>query len=210
MPSDKPMAGRLEAERALAFVREKIGENVTATLRWARSGKDEFPIIGGQSDWSLEAICGKYGKFEVSAPGCRLPVDRASFEYDIAGNKIGLTTRIEYELQSSKAPMAGAQPVGFGPMSLLTVFSVLRSLWAIFNTRVSLMIGGNVECTAVLSGDTLGIQFSKDCPYIAIESIFDAHLKLNRLEITGTKATAFMNKKGWFSSKTIKRTFELN
>lgn len=205
------LAAKAQAERALAFIRQNVGIHVPITLRWARSGNREFPVIGGQADWSIESICGKYGKFDVSAPGCKLPVDHASFDYDISGNKIGLTARVEYELPDSNAPMASAQPCGFfDPASLLTIFSILRSVWAIFKTRVLLEVGGNVECTASLTvdprGDVLDIDFSKDCPKVSIESLFTFRLGVRRVEIAADEVMVFFTGSRFIKSRRFSLT----
>ena len=121
------------------------------------------------------------------------------------GNVIGIETRVEFDLPNG-LPKAGAKPVGFvDPASLMTIFSVIRGVWAIFKTRVSVDIGGNVEAKAVLSGDVLAVDFSQG-PSVRIESLFSFYVAVKRVEITPDSAMVYFSGSRWIKS----RRFSLN
>ncbi len=187
-------AGAIQASgqirQAIGWFRQYVGEGVTASLRWDRSGAQAFPLLA-KGDFSAEAIFGKYGHFQVSAIGAKnLPIQEAGVGYIVDGEDIGIDAdRIILKgaanLFSSQRPNAvgAAQPAQFGLMSLWTIFAVVRDVWSLLHPSCDLQLGGFVEATAVLASDAITVEFSQ-CPSIKLVALFTFQLTVKRVVIT--------------------------
>jgi hypothetical protein len=208
---------RVEVVKAFAFLRERVGENVPMTFSWDRTGSQHFALLRGQ-DWSTEAIFGRSGHIEVSAVGAKaLPVTAVGFGYAVRGDDVsidldpvviaGLSRKLDFNpVRGAQRSAVSAAPVGFvDPLTAWTVFSILRSVWGVLNPQADLTLGGNVSATAVLTGDTLAIDFQQ-MPSIRLVMLFTFNLGVKRLEITPDSAMVYFSGSRWIKS----RKFNLN
>lgn len=175
--------GKQQIQDVLAWWKSNIGEGVKATARWDRTGAQTFPLLA-KGDWSVNALCGKYGHAELSAKGSRLPIDSIGVGYKVNGNDVTfdvdpLTISV-LKLNQPESIQAG--PSEFGPSTLLTVVTVMRGIYSLLNPTCDLQLGGNVSATGVLNGDTLAVDFEA-CPSIKLVALFTFQLAVKRLEI---------------------------
>lgn len=175
--------GRKQIQDVLSWWRANIGEGVKATARWDRTGAQTFPLLA-KGDWSVNALCGKYGHAELSAKGSRLPLDSIGFRYQVNGNDVTfdidpLTISV-LELNQPASIQSG--PSEFGPGTVVTVLSVIRGLYSLLNPTCDLQLGGTVSATGVLTGDMLTVEFD-NCPSIKLVALFTFKLAVKRLEI---------------------------
>jgi len=175
--------GKQQIKDMLTWWRANIGEGVKATARWDRTGAQTFPLLA-KGDWSVGALCGKYGHAELSAKGSKLPIDAIGFGYKINNNDLTfdidpLTISV---LKLNQPTSIQAGPSEFGPGTLLTVITVVRGIYSLLNPTCDLQLGGTVSATGVLAGDMLAIDFEA-CPSIKLVALFTFQLAVKRLEI---------------------------
>jgi hypothetical protein len=137
-----------------------------------------------KGDWSVGALCGKYGHAELSAKGSRLPIDSIGVGYKVNGNDVTfdidpLTISV---LKLNQPASMQAEPSEFGPGTLLTVATLMRGIYSLLNPTCDLQLGGTVSATGVLNGDMLAIDF-ESCPSIKLVALFTFQLAVKRLEI---------------------------
>jgi hypothetical protein len=177
--------GKQQIQDVLAWWKANIGEGVKATARWDRTGAQAFPLLA-KGDWSIGALCGKYGHVEASAKGSKFPIDAIGFGYRVAGDDVTVdldpVTIKGLKLSQSDAMQSGSSE--FVPGTLLTVVSVMRGIYSLLNPTCDLQLGGTVSATGVLNGDTLEIDF-ESCPSIKLVALFTFQLAVKRLEIKG-------------------------
>lgn len=203
---------------ALDIIRQRIGEGVVMRASWDRTGIQEFPILGegAKTGWPAVEIFGKSGRFELSAKGAQLPVDSVGFGYRVDGDDVvidldavtlkGLALRLNPA--STEAP--GSSPAGMDPITIAwTVFSVLRMVWQVMHPQASVMLGGNVSCEAVLTGDGLAIRFSQ-CPSVKLKVIWTMSLAVTGVDLTPEKAVVLLRGDGMIASLIKSRDFVLN
>ena len=177
--------GKQQIEDVLYWWKANIGEGVKATARWDRTGAQTFPLLA-KCDWSVNALCGKYGHAELSAKGSRLPLESIGFGYKVNGNDVTfdidpLTVSV---LKLNQPASIQAGPPEFGPGTVVTVISVLRGLYSLLNPTCDLQLGGTVSASGVLAGDMLTVEF-ENCPSIKLVALFTFQLAVKRLEIKG-------------------------
>lgn len=186
---------RPQVQQAIQYLRQYVGEGVKAELRWDRTGKQDFPLLA-KGDWSAVALFGKFGHMQLSAFGSNLPIETVGFGYNVDRDDISididrLTFKGLAKLIGPANPdhpqASGAIPSGFGPMSLLTIFSILKGIWSLMNPRCSLILGGNVTATAVLNGETITVEF-QEMPSIHLVAFFRFELAVRRVVITDRSA----------------------
>ena len=187
--------GQTQIRQALEWFRSHIGDDVTAEMRWDRSGAQSFPLLA-KGDWSAAAIFGQFGHIELSAIGAKnLPIESVGFEYRINGDDVsldvdaiaiqGLALKLGLTSHPKSSQLAGTAPVPsqFGLFGIWTILSVMHDVWSMLWPSVDLTIGGNVSATAILHGDALTIEFSQG-PQIRIVHLFNFNLRVTRVVIT--------------------------
>ena len=198
---------RPQIQSVFAWWRNKIGDGVTGSINWDRTGAQTFPLLA-QGDWSALAIFGKSGRIEVSAYGARaLPVDSLGFGYRVigddmsfdcdpvlvkglaaqlgAGSKQGSLKNGTYGTDGTDGTAASKDvvPARIGLMGIWTVATVVRDIFALLNPTCDLQMGGNVAATGVLKRDTLTIEFQQS-PSVKLVALFTFQLTIHRVEIT--------------------------
>lgn len=187
------LRGKRQVAAALDWIRQHVGEGVPVTFAWDRTGAQTFPLLSGR-DFSAIALLGTSGHLSLSAPGCKLPVDHVGFGYRLSGDDLildadpvtleGLASRLS---PTSSGSVASNQRVGFlDPLTIWSIFSVLKTVWALLHPQADLTLGGNVSATAVLQGETLAIDFQQ-MPSIRLVMLFTFHLAVRRLELSPDK-----------------------
>lgn len=175
--------GKQQIKDMLYWWKANIGEGVKATARWDRTGAQTFPLLA-KGDWSVNALCGKYGHAELSAKGSRLPLESIGFGYKVNGNDVTfdvdpLTVSV---LKLNQPASIQAGPSEFGPGTVVTVISVIRGLYSLLNPTCDLQLGGTVSASGVLNADMLTVEF-ENCPSIKLVALFTFQLAVKRLEI---------------------------
>lgn len=184
------LRGKRQVVAALEWIRQHVGEGVPITFAWDRTGAQTFPLLSDQ-DFSAIALLGTSGHLSLSAPGCRLPIDHVGFGYRVSGDDLildadpvtleGLASRLS---PTSLGSLTSNQRVGFlDPLTIWSIFSVLKTVWALLHPQADLTLGGNVSATAILQGETLAIDFQQ-MPSIRLVMLFTFHLAVRRLELS--------------------------
>ena len=195
---------RSQIQSVFAWWRKEIGEGVTGSVNWDRTGAQAFPLLA-QGDWTAQALFGKSGRIEVSAYGAKgLPVDSLGFGYRVIGDDMsfdcepvlvkGLAAKLgagsnQGTLENGTYATHGTDewkevvPAGFGLMGIWTITTVVRDIFALLNPTCDLQLGGNVSATGVLKSDTLTIDFQQ-CPSVKLVALFTFQLSVKRVEIT--------------------------
>lgn len=188
------VAGKIHAKAAvhssLEWWRQRIGQGRPVTFRWDRTGAGSFALLAN-GDWSAEALFGPSGRIELTAPEpASLPVDQVGFSYRIVGQdvSIDLDPITVSGLAAKLGPSAnqltvGSAPVQFvDPVTVWSVFAVLREVWQLLHPTCDLQLGGTIAGTVVMSNDLLVIDFQK-CPSIRLVALFTFQLQVKRIEI---------------------------
>jgi hypothetical protein len=192
---------RSQIQSVFGWWRKEIGEGVTGSVNWDRTGAQAFPLLA-KGDWSAQALFGKSGRIEVSAYGAKgLPVDSLGFGYRVIGDDMsfdcepvlvkGLAARLgagsdQGTLKNGTYGTDGRKevvPAGFGLMGIWTITTIMRDIFALLNPTCDLQLGGNVAATGVLKSDTLTIDFQQ-CPSVKLVALFTFQLSVKRAEIT--------------------------
>ena len=198
---------RSQIQSVFAWWRKEIGDGVTGSVNWDRTGAQAFPLLA-QGDWSAQALFGKSGRIEVSAYGAKgLPVDSLGFGYRVIGDDMsfdcepvlvkGLAARLgagsnqgtlkngTYATHGTYGTDASKDvfPARFGLMGVWTITTIVRDIFALLNPTCDLQLGGNVSATGVLKSDTLTIEFQQ-CPSVKLVALFTFQLSVKRVEIT--------------------------
>ena len=192
---------RSQIQSVFAWWRSEIGEGVTGSANWDRTGAQFFPLLA-QGDWSAQALFGKSGRIEVSASGAKgLSVESLGFGYRMIGDDISFDC--EPVLVKGLAAQLGAGskqaslkngayvtderndviPSRFGIMGIWTITTIVRDICALLNPTCDLQLGGNVAATGVLKNDTLTIDFQQ-CPSVKLVALFTIQLSVKRVEVT--------------------------
>ena len=180
-----------QIQSVFAWWRANIGDGVKAECRWDRSGAQSFPLLA-KGDWSALAVFGKFGHVQMSANGAvNLPVQSLGFGYKVDGDDITIDADqvtlkgLGKSLNPTVKQSLTVEPSEIGPGTVLTIVSVIRGVWSLLNPTADLQLGGNVSATAVLTGDTLAVDFQQ-CPSIKLIALFTFSLRVERVEITET------------------------
>lgn len=209
-----PVAGTLhvgpQVERVLAWWRENIGEGVKAAADWdASRDKPTISLLKGAA-WTPPAIYGNSGEFRLSAIGSRLPVTEASLRYRFVEGKLRLYGETEIDASfldlnrpaSSVESVGSGEPVGFGPGTILTVFSILHGVWQILHPEVDVVLPGRISCSAVLVGDNLAVTFDR-APSIKVVAWWTFNLGVQSVDINAQRVRFGLTGSRWFKSKTF-------
>jgi hypothetical protein len=177
--------GKQQIKDMLSWWKANIGDSVKATARWDRTGAQTFPLLA-KGDWSVNALCGKYGHAELSAKGSRLPLESIGFGYKVNGNDVtfDIDPLTVSALKLNQPASIQAGPSEFGPGTVVTVISVLRGLYSLLNPTCDLQLGGTVSASGVLNADMLTVEF-ENCPSVKLVALFTFQLAVKRLEIKG-------------------------
>lgn len=185
--------GRKQIQDVLNWWKANIGGGVKATARWDRTGAQSFPLLAN-GNWSIGALCGKYGHVEASAKGSNFPIDAIGFGYRVAGDDVtvDLDPVTIKGLKLSQSDVMQSGPSEFGPGTLLTVLTVVRGIYSLLHPSCDLQLGGNVSASGVLTGDMLAIDFEA-CPSIKLVALFTFQLAVKRLEIKAESVRVMFN-----------------
>ena len=212
-----------EIESAIAFWKDHIGikqtdgKPVIVSFVWRRTGGQTFPLIHQQpQQWSCKAIFGSLGEFEIEAPGSKLAVqpillgyrrsaDRLLLrgEISISETELGLPGDVGNTAASAyETSTAAAQPAGFGPMTLLTIFSIVRDIVAILNPTCDLTLGGEVSATAFYDESSNAIQVDfQQMPGVKLVVLFEFDLRVKQLVISPERLHVEFGGSQWIKSR---------
>ena len=202
---------RPQIEAAIAFIRQRVGEGVPMRFEWDRTGAQSLPLLKGGA-WTPDAIYGKSGEFRISAEGAvGLPLQDVAIGYRFVKGRLRLRGETEIDagiLDWSHAGGDGASTgggsgaVGIDPMTLLTVFSVLNSIWQALHPTADLTLGGNISCEAILHGDTLAVKF-KQAPSVRVVAWFTFVLGVDAVDISTEKVRIGFTGSRWVKERTL-------
>lgn len=187
-------------DQLFTYYNTYLPDGTKASFKWNRSGSEQFNLYGGKKvKLSAETLLGENGgfAFDIKYPDtmdedAKLLVRELAFTYGIGkdGNMSFDIQRIIVHhlvtmINQKLAIATGAeQPKGFiGIMTLWTVVSVVRDIWAITHPTLDLYLGSVVSASTYQANDTIYIDF-KDCPQIRIVILFNFKLSLKQLVIT--------------------------
>lgn len=179
----------VEAWKTHIGATDQSGRPIVVTFCWRRTGGQTFPILHAQPKLlTCQNIFGTLGEFTVDAPGSRLPVHPLLLGYRRANGQLLL--RGEVTIPESRLGLPGdsaeivtfgdGSPNTIGPMTVWTIFTVIKDLVAILNPTCDLTLGGQVTAAARLDGDSIHIDFI-DCPSIKLTALFTFDLGIKRV-----------------------------
>lgn len=175
--------------QAIEFMRQYVGEDAPLRLSWDRSGASVLPLLGGdKGQWTTENLFGRMGEFSASAPTSKLPVTEASCGYRVIGDDLEVTPRVLIRgmaariAPASSAVGASADPVGFGPMAILTVFQVAKGIWDLLHPSISIELPGNMTMSITLHGSEIIVDFER-MPSVHASAFFNFDLAIKRAVI---------------------------
>jgi hypothetical protein len=210
-----PVAGVIHAgpqiERMLNWWRTSIGEGIEARADWDASRDKPSISLIRLGEWEKEAIYGHSGEFRLSAVGAiNLPTTDASLRYRFVEGRLRLYGETELDAgfldinkpASSVESIGDGQPVGFGPGTILTVFSLLHGIWQIMNPECDVILPGRVTCTAVLTGDNLAVKFER-APSVKVVAWWTVNLGVSAVDISPQRIKISLTGSRWFKSKTF-------
>jgi hypothetical protein len=185
---------RPQIHGVLAWWAKSLGAGTKVSVNWDRTGAQTFPLLA-KGDWSVGALFGKSGRFQISVTGSKLiPVDSLGFGYRIINKDLSidldpvLFKQFERRLNLVNETTYGSEEWQQDRVSRLsfitawTVASVIRDIISLLNPTCDLQLGGNVSAVAELSGETLAIDFDQ-CPSIRLVALFTFQLSVKRIEI---------------------------
>ena len=214
-------AGTIKAKpqitQAFAYWREHIGTTkpdgtpVKVRVIFRRTGGQTFPLIHAKpKQWSFKNIFGELGEFVFEAPGSKLPVNPIRLGYRRDGDDIALIGEIkvkpvQFGLPGDTIHASGAvygEPAGFGPLTILTIVSLVRDIVAILNPTCDLTLGGQLSATVYLdeSRNCLQIDF-EDAPQIKLVMLWQFDLGIRQLIITPDKLHVEFSGSNWVKSR---------
>lgn len=199
-----------QIRQVLDYFRQYVGEGVKAEIGWDRTGATSFPLLS-KGDYSTLALFGAFGRFRLSAKGAvNLPIESAGFSYSVDGEDIsidpdkitlkGLARQLNPTIRQNQT--VGAGPSQFGPLTLLSVFSIISDVWNLLHPTADIILGGNVSASAILNGDELTIDFSQ-CPRIKAVWLFTFDLAVKRVEISTSKVFVEFTGSRFIQSRTF-------
>jgi len=209
-----PVAGVLhigpQVEQMFTWWRGSIGEGVKATAEWDAARDKGSVSLLKNAEWSLPATYGNSGEFRLFAPGAKLPITEASLRYRFVNGKLRVYGETELDpsfLELNRPPqdvaeIGAGEPVGFGPMTILTVFSVLHGIWSITHPTCDVILPGHITCEAVLVGDNLSIKFT-NAPSIRLVAWWEFNLGIQTVDINPQRVKVGLTGSRWFKSKTF-------
>ena len=183
--------GQSQIQRALTWWRANIGEQNKVSLCWDRSGAQVFPLLA-KGDWSAVSLFGKTGHMNFSVKeAVRLPIDSFGFGYQIRGqdvicdlDPIALAGLASHLGPVKSRPATAAVPAQFiDPLTAWNIFSMIKGIYELLYPSCDLQLPGQISATAVLTGDTLSVDFQQ-CPSIKIATLFTFQMNVRRVEIT--------------------------
>lgn len=177
---------------------QAVGVNNRCSCFWDRTGGAEFDLLWDRPEQkTAENVLGRIGQFRVQVSRPRFPVDEPTLRYEVRGNDLridlaanlpGIVNRLSPTAQvaSAAGPVGvGAQPVGFGVM---TVFSLFSLIWSLTHMRVTLNLPGNVAADVILTdSDTLRVDFKRG-PQLKVVAGLSFDVKPTYLILTDRKA----------------------
>jgi len=195
---------RSYVDQLFTYYATYLPNGTKATMKWNRSGNEQFNLYGGKkAKLSTETLLGDNGGFSFDityndnvSEAAKLLVRELAFTYSANGPDMAfdiqrvlihdLVTMIDAKLAS----VGGEQPKGFiGIMTLWTVVSVVRDIWALTHPTLDLYLGSVVSATTYQDGDTIYVDF-KDMPQVRIVMLFSFKLNLKQIKITHKRIDA--------------------
>lgn len=183
-------------------VKKADGSPVKMSFAWRRTGGQTFPLLHSQpKQWSTPNIFGTLGEFEFSAPGSKLPIEPILVGYRRSHGQLLLRGEISIDEKMLGLPgdvdlanssdisfdLSQATPNGCDPMTLLTIVSVIRTIFSLLNPTCDLTLGGQVTATAWYdeANGQMVIDFG-DAPMIKLVWLFEFDLSLKQLKFVPT------------------------
>ncbi len=186
-----------------------LDKGTEATVAWDRTGLQVFPIIGGDADYSLEALFGRSGHMGFKIKGeSKLPIESMGFGYRITGDDVTFDADpITIKLPKQSIIDESEYPKGFvDPLTLWTIVSVVKSIWALAHPTADLYVSGNITATGVLSGDVgeevLSVKFTQ-MPTVRIVMLFSFKLGVREVQITREHIKLMFTGSNWITEKTF-------
>lgn len=196
---------REQIQSAIDWFRWRVGEGKPVTFRWDRTGQTSFPLLKAGTDWSPLALFGRSGRVELSTKDpVNLPVDSLGFGYVIDGQDLLIDVdqtrfkRLLSAIERDDTP----KPNGVGPATVLTVLSVIRSVYMLLHPQCDVQIGANVSAVATLVGDCLTIKFDQ-APQLRIVTLFTMVLSVDRVEITAERVRLVFSGSRWIKERSF-------
>lgn len=173
-----------QVRKCIEFARANIGEDAAITLQWDRTGASTLPLIGGRDQWTAENLFGRMGQFTASAENSKLPIQDAQCGYRLIGGDLELTPKVVIRNFASPSGAVGSDggAVGFGPLTILTVFQLISGIWQILHPTVAVALPGNMELTMSLAGDAVTVDFVR-MPSVHAKAFFTVDLDLKQVVI---------------------------
>lgn len=212
----KGVAGTIHAaERihaVLDWFHDHVGEGVVAEWRWDRTGAQNFPLLA-KGDWSAVALFGKYGHMRMSAVGARdLPLESVGFGYNVEGEDFTFTLDPITIKNLAKLFQAGnesieltnfasAEPSQINPLTLLSIFQVMKGIYSLLKPQADLILGGNISATAVLRGDVLHVEFQQ-MPSVKLIAMFTFNLAIKYVDISTEFVHVHFSGSSWVKERT--------
>ena len=166
------IAAREHVDLGLSWIEQYVGQNNPMTFEWDRSSDtNRFDLLHAKGQWTGPAIFGRSGRIRISVKGkTSLPTDQFAFTYRLEGHDLvidpeainlpGMADKLGPNQEaSSEGPAMGAA-YGFDPMTIWTIFSVMRLIWQACHPTCDLELPGHIQCDAVLVGQQLRIRFT--------------------------------------------------
>lgn len=202
---------RSYVEQATTYIRDYIGEDKEMSFNLDRTGAQTFPLMKKGTDWSALAMFGRSGRITLSTVSDMVPVKTMGFGYRVEGEDIsidvdaivfkGLANRLKTSssdgMGSGDIEMA-EKPMGFDPATILTVLTVMRSVYMLLNPQADLQLGGNISATGVLHQDTLTVNFDQG-PSIRFVMFMQFQLAVKSVVITPTNIRLNYTGSRWFT-----------
>lgn len=199
------LAIKLFVESLSRMVRSYLGDGVKFTAQWDRSGVQEIKLSLSKSQkYTAIDLFGMNGRFAASAPDANVPVNSLAFGYRMSGRDVifdiepitvvGLVDKIEGEQPAAM----GSNPSGIDPITAISLgFTIIRLLITVLNPTLTIQLGGRVEFSAVLKGDSLIAELTQPPSVV----FMGQRLTATKAELTPDKLELFLTGAGWFVPK---------
>lgn len=156
----------------LSWIEQYIGQGNVMTFEWDRSSDtNRFDLLHAKGQWTAPAIFGRSGRIRIAVKGStKLPTDQLAFTYRLEGHDLvvdaepitfpGLADSLGIDKDGASGNPAMGAAYGFDPMTIWTIFSVLRMVWQACHPSCDLELPSHIQCDAVLVGQQLRIRFT--------------------------------------------------
>lgn len=200
-----------QIQSAMDYFRKYVGEGNSASMVWDRNGAGQISLLARQ-EWTAQAIFGTFGEIQLSAPSAiDLPFTEVGFKYKIVGrdliidaDAIKLAGMVD-KLGLSKVANATG-PYGIigidDALEIYWIFSAIRDIASILWPSVDLTLPGQIAADAMLSGDTLTVNFTQP-PRVKISFLFRFDLGVRKVTIQPHKVTVDFSGSSWIKQRSF-------